>query len=218
MRLATLSSIVLLAAVPMLPLAGCATTPIKQTADTSRSMAEVGDALARLVPTLEETSGTIDLVATVSERNAASDLPDLLRRFTREVDQFDAAFARADRAADAAARSARAYLDQRQKTNAEISDPSLRSIDERRIEGMRDHLKEAQSSFAAVKQEFEPLAANLGSLRKYLESNLTADGVAAAAGQFASIADAVRRFKPRVDTCVSTFAKLSGSMVPPKGS
>jgi multidrug efflux pump subunit AcrB len=218
MRLATLSSTVLLAAAALLPLAACASTPIQQTTDTSRAMAEVGDALKRLVPSLEQTSGTLDLVGSVAERGAASELPDLLRRFTREVEQSGAAFTRAERTAAAATRTARAYLDQRQKTNAEITDPSLRSIDEQRIEGMREQLKAAQAAFETVKQSFEPVAANLGSLQKYLESNLTADGIKAAEGQIASIADAVRDFKPQVDACIATFEKLSGSMVPPKSS
>lgn len=201
-----------------LAIPACESTPIKQTVDTSRSMAEVGDALGRLVPTLKQTSATLDLVSTVSERNAAGELPKLSQEFSRELQQFESAFSRADRAADGASRLSGEYLEQRRKANAEIADASLRSIDEGQIAGVEKRLQDALGAFASLKGEYEPLLSKLKDLRKYLENNLNAAGVQTAAGQFAAISDAVRRFEPKVGASVATFEKLAASMVPPKGS
>jgi chromosome segregation ATPase len=197
-------------------LVACQPAALQRTTDTSRSMADVGDALKRLVPTLAETSTTIEQIATVESRNATADLPNLYRQFSREVDQFQTAFAKAEAAAQSADKSATDYLDERRKANMEIADPSLRSIDETQIESIHRRLQDALATFESLKGEFTPLASSLTSLRTYLANNLNAAGVKSAAGQFSTIGDQVRGFQPKVNECIETFQQLATSMVPPK--
>lgn len=158
--------------------AGCASTPLERKEAASSSMVELRDSMV-------ETRGQIEKTL-VSLNGLMTAPPDGLRPAYEEYAQDTDEIARQAVTVDEESRRLRQRSDEWlagwQKSHADIQDPELRALGERRRAQALERIQNIDRSLAEVREAFSPFVSSLQDVEKVVGNDLTPNGVAAVSG------------------------------------
>jgi len=158
-------------------LAGCSSRAgYQKGARAGTALNQAADGITRADTQVERTLAALnDLLD-----NPQPDLRRQFRTFTSEVDSLDSMARRIAKQAESMKARGAAYFEQWSQDLATIQNENIRSRSETRQQEVVTRFQEIASSYTEVKTAFQPFISDLRDLQRFLATDLTPGGLAAA--------------------------------------
>lgn len=192
---------------------GCSSMPEGQSLaqDTSTSLRDLRDELVRLEASTVAVAASLDNLAhgpgTARER---------YDRFQGEHDQLRRRAERMRARSRDMNERANEYLDNWEGEIREIDDDELREGAEARRARVKRTLSDVRQKLAAARDAFDPYDRKLEAIRRYLENDLTAEGLAEARPKLDEAAGEARRIQRPLDGAIARLEDLSRALSAPQ--
>jgi hypothetical protein len=172
-RIASLS--VSIAAVLATLLTGCSTPGYKKSGATALSFQEMAMSLRSESIALDATMASLNELT----QQPATDLKPQYKRFSHNLDHFIAAVNQTDNSAKRMQQKSKVYFDAWDQELATMKFGAVRESSENRKAAVLDHFNRVHSRYETDQAVARPLILYLSDIRRALETDLTAGGLAA---------------------------------------
>ena len=158
--------------------AGCASTPFERKEAAASSMVELRDSMVATRGQIEKTLVSLNGLMTAP--------PDGLRaaykEYTKDTDEIAQQAVTVDEESRQLRQRSDEWLAGWQTSHADVRDPELRALSERRRAQALERIQNIDRSLAEAREAFAPFVSNLQDVKKVVGNDLTPNGVAAVSG------------------------------------
>lgn len=159
-------------------LAGCASTPPERQEATQESLVELRDAAMATRGQIEQTLGSLITLV----RTSPDDMREAYRRYAEDADAIARQAARIEAESRQMDRRSEAWLSKWRESYADVQNPELRTLTEKRREQVMERFDNIEGSLVAAREAFQPFVRNLQDIKQVVGNDLTPRGVAAVSG------------------------------------
>src|ERR1051325_1446007 len=158
--------------------AGCASTPVERKDATSNSLVELRDSMMATRGQIEKTLASLNGLT----RASPNQLRDAFQQYATDADKIAQQAETVDKESQRMRQRSDEWLAGWQKSQADVNNPELKALSEKRRAQALERFQNIDGSFAAARQAFAPFIANLQDVKKVVGNDLTPNGVAAVSG------------------------------------
>jgi septation ring formation regulator EzrA len=192
---------------------GCASMPEGQelARDTSTNLRDLRDDLVKLKESTIATASSLDNMA-----HGSGDARERYARFESAHDQLRKRAERMRAQSRDMNERANEYMDNWEKEIRDIDDEELREGAEARKMRVQHTLGDVRKRLAEAREAFDPYDRKLESIRRYLENDLTAEGIEEAKPKMDEAASQVRRVEAPLEGAIARLEDLSRALQAPE--
>ena len=156
------------------------------------------------------------VLATMNSLSSASgaDLTDKYKTFSKQVNDLDATAKKAKSRAEDAKQKREEYLKEVQESQAQIKNEQLKATAEARRAELQPKIEALRDALASAGQTFTPLMQDLKDLSVFLGTNLSAQGIAAAAEMMTKCTEAGAKVNADLEKGSAAVKDLAASISP----
>lgn len=155
--------------------AGCASTPVER---KEASLVELRDSMVTIRGQIDKTLASLN--------GLTSAPPDGLRaayqQYAKDTDRIAKQAVTVDKESRQMRKRSDEWLVGWQKSQAEVHDPELKALSERRHAQALERIQNIERSLTEAREAFAPFVANLQDVKQVVGNDLTPNGVAAVSG------------------------------------
>lgn len=155
--------------------AGCASTPVER---KEASLVDLHDSMVAIRGQVDKTLASLNgLTSAPPDR-----LPATYQQFAKDTDKIAEQAATVDEESRQLRSRSAEWLAGWRKSQAEVQDPELKALSERRHAQALERIQNIDRSLAEAREAFAPFVANLQDVKQVVGNDLTPNGVAAVSG------------------------------------
>lgn len=155
--------------------AGCASTPVER---KEASLIDLRDSMAAIRGQIDKTLASLNgLTSAPPDR-----LPAAYQQYAKDTDKIAQQAVTVDKESRQMRSRSAEWLAGWGKSQAEVQDPELKALSERRHAEALERIQNIERSLAEAREAFTPFVANLQDVKQVVGNDLTPNGVAAVSG------------------------------------
>ncbi|BAU49344.1 hypothetical protein SVA_2796 [Sulfurifustis variabilis] len=155
--------------------AGCASTPVER---KEASLVDLHDSMVAIRGQIDKTLASLNGLTSASPDR----LPATYQQFAKDTDKIAEQAATVDEESRQLQTRSAEWLAGWRKSQAEVQDPELKALSERRHAQALERIQNIDRSLAEAREAFAPFVANLQDVKQVVGNDLTPNGVAAVSG------------------------------------
>ncbi len=189
---------------------GCATAPYNQGSATASALKSAANQTASVSTKITDALGALNTMAFASK----GDLRDPYGKFTRAVKHLQTASKGLDTKMAAVQTQAIAYLKHWNQQSSRITSANLRSISQQQQNDVSTNLTAVNADYRAVTCSFTPLMSHLKSIKTFLNTDLTPEGLNAIKSQLNKTEAEAKLLRDSLQQLQSHLNALAKTMSP----
>jgi flagellar biosynthesis chaperone FliJ len=177
-------------------------------------IAECRDEIIDVKKAVDATLAALDKIAA----QAAADPRKAFKEFDKSVPKIESAAAKAKKRADEMRARGKEYFTTWEKGLADVSDPKIRELAEKRKEKLQTSFENIKTSLEPAKEQFNSWLTNCKDLQKYLNQDLTIEGIDAAKDLFAKTKSDGMAVQQTLDKVIAELNSVVAAITPSKAT